>query len=47
MNLSQWQGEQDTLEPVDIDDAVLLYEVCPASTAPNTKLSVSDVEVDA
>ena len=26
VSLTQWQGEQDTLEPVDLDDAILLYE---------------------
>ncbi len=26
VTLTQWQGEQDTLEPVDIDTAISLYE---------------------
>ncbi len=26
VSLTQWQGEQDALEPVDLDDAILLYE---------------------
>ena len=26
VTLSQWQGEEDTLEPVDLDEAVALYE---------------------
>jgi hypothetical protein len=26
VNLTQWQGEQDTLTPVDLDEAIRLYE---------------------
>ena len=26
VNLTQWQGEQDTLEPVDLDTAIGLFE---------------------
>ena len=26
VSLTQWQGEQDTLEPVDLDTAISLYE---------------------
>jgi hypothetical protein len=26
VTFSQWQGERDTLEPVDLDAAILLYE---------------------
>lgn len=26
VTLTQWQGEQDTLEPVDLDTAISLYE---------------------
>lgn len=26
VTLTQWQGEQDTLEPVDLEEAIRLYE---------------------
>lgn len=26
LRLTQWQGEQDTLEPVDLEEAIRLYE---------------------
>lgn len=26
VSLTQWQGEQDTLEPVDLEEAIRLYE---------------------
>ena len=45
VNLSQWQGEQDTLEPVDIDDAVLLYEGPLSEHRVEYEAAFPDVEV--
>ena len=45
VSLTQWQGEQDTLEPVDIDDAVLLYEGPLSEHRVEYEAAFPDVEV--
>ena len=46
VSLSQWQGEQDTLDPVDIDDAILLYEGPLSEHRVEYEAAFPDVEVE-
>ena len=46
MTLTQWQGERDELRPVDLDDALALYEGPLTEHEVSYEEAFPDVEVE-
>lgn len=46
VNLTQWQGEQDTLTPVDLDEAIELYEGPLSNHREDYETAFPNVEVE-
>lgn len=46
VTLTQWQGERDELRPVDLDDALALYEGALSEHEVSYEAAFPDVEVE-